>query len=107
MTLKPHLSVLFCGKESEHDPHQWGFGSYCMGVPWGVRNYYVQEDSNLDKAIRISEEIDALQNVMKKLKSAFVHRELEGGVKAAFTHPLYLEAEQRIAELEEQLTLLI
>lgn len=70
-------------------------------------NWYVQEHSNLDKAIHIVDEIKKLKDVMNALKGAFVHRELEGGVKAAFDHPLYLDAADKIAELEEELTLLI
>lgn len=103
MTLKPHETVLHCGNARAHDAHSWGFSTRCLGTPQGV----ITQHSNLDKAINIVDQINKVVAVQKALKGAFVHRALEGGVKAAFTHPLYLEAEAKIQELEEQLTLLI
>lgn len=79
-----------------------------MSIPIpNLRNTYIQEYSNLDKAIVITEDIRQCKAVMKALKDAFSYRDLEGGYKAALTHPLYLDAEAKVAELEEELTLLI
>ena len=63
--------------------------------------------SNLGKAKRIVSEITVLRDIQKALKSAFAHRELDGGPLAALEHPLYLEAEQKIQALEEEFTQLI
>lgn len=63
--------------------------------------------TNLDQGMAISMEINALKTTQKALKDAFAHRELDGGPKAALEHPLYLQAQARIEELEEELTLLI
>lgn len=62
---------------------------------------------NLSKAIEISEEISKLKVVQKDLKDAFYHRALDGGPKAALEHPLYIRAQMRIDELQEELTLLV
>ena len=59
---------------------------------------------DLDRAAEIVQEIDALIRVQKVLAGAFVHRGLDGGAKAAFTHPLYLKAQAQIVALEESLT---
>jgi len=74
-------------------------------VLWGGED--AEEVTNLGKAKRIVVELDQLRGVQRALKAAFAHRELDGGAVAATTHPLYLEAERRIAELDEQLTILI
>lgn len=63
--------------------------------------------TNVGKAKLIVGELIQLREVQRALKAAFAHRELDGGPVAATTHPLYLEAERRIAELDEQLTILI
>ena len=63
--------------------------------------------TNIGKAKLIVVELEQLRGVQRALKAAFAHRELDGGPVAATTHPLYLEAERRIAELDEELTILI
>lgn len=62
---------------------------------------------NLEKAAAISAEIESLLSTQKNLKNAFYHRELDGGPKAAMTHPLYIQCQIRIDELQDELTILI
>lgn len=61
----------------------------------------------LDDAVEITVEIEMLRTAIAELKRTFAVRELEGGVQAAFTHPVYLAAEKRIAELQDELTMVI
>lgn len=63
--------------------------------------------SNLRDAIEIVAEIDRVRGVCSELKSAFARRELDGGVKASYMHPLYVQAQERLAELHDQLIVLI
>jgi hypothetical protein len=63
--------------------------------------------NNLDRAAIIHHQISELRGIQKDLKDAFYHRALDGGPKAAEQHPLYLQAAERILELQEALTLLI
>lgn len=63
--------------------------------------------TNLEDAVDLIVEIDRVRAVMRELKSAFAKSELEGGVKAALRHPLYLQAEDELAELHDQLKGLI
>lgn len=62
---------------------------------------------NLDDALALVEEIDRVRAVQRELRAAFARSELDGGAKAAPAHPLYIEAEARLAQLHEQLMLLI
>lgn len=62
---------------------------------------------NLNRGVAISEAIDRLKNLQRKLKDAFAHRALDGGAPAAVEHPLYLLAQSEIEDLEESLTQLI
>lgn len=62
---------------------------------------------NLEKAAVIASEIQDLLLVQKTLKDTFHHRELDGGPTAALKHPLYIQAQIRIDELREDLTILI
>lgn len=62
---------------------------------------------NIDDALEIVREIDEVRAVQRELKATFARRELEGGAKAALSHPLYLQAQTRLDELHEALTILI
>lgn len=62
---------------------------------------------NLRKGAEIVYAIQSMRNIQRALKDAFAHRELDGGPKAAVNHPLYLQSERRIAQLEEELVGLI
>jgi hypothetical protein len=73
-----------------------------------LRHGYDDEQySNLDRAIKIAERIDKLLAVRSNLRAAFAGKELEGGHKAAFDHPLWHQADAEIARLRDSLTLLV
>lgn len=63
--------------------------------------------TNLDDARAIVAEIHEIRAVQTELRSAFARRELDGGARAAFDHPLYLDAVRALEALHERLTLLI
>lgn len=63
--------------------------------------------NNLDDAREIVNEIAELRAAQEELKRAFKNDDLEGGWRAALTHPLYLSAAERIETLHEQLKGLI
>ena len=63
--------------------------------------------SNLEIATGIVREIEQVRGVVAELKSAFARNQLDGGVKAAYTHPLYIQAQARLAELHEQMMMVI
>ena len=63
--------------------------------------------TNIDDAIELVREIGQARAVLRELKAAFARSELDGGVKAAPKHPLYVECEERLATLHEQLMMLI
>lgn len=63
--------------------------------------------TNLDDALEIVHEIDDVRSVIRELKAAFARSELDGGAKAAPSHPLYVEAEERLAALHDQLMMVI
>ena len=63
--------------------------------------------TNLDDAAEIIAEIDTLRAVQRELRSAFARSELDGGAKAAPMHPLYADAEGRLAQLHDALMILI
>jgi len=63
--------------------------------------------TNLEKAAVIVRAIADIRAVQVELKAAFKGDELDGGWRAALTHPLYLDAEAAIADLREQLKVLI
>lgn len=65
------------------------------------------ENLSLQKAVVIVASIDGYRAVMREIKAAFVGDELNGGPKGALTHPLYLQAQARIAELHEEMKGLI
>ena len=65
------------------------------------------EVDNLWRATRVVRELERVRGVVAELKSAFARNELDGGVKAAYTHPLYVQAQARIAELHQQLLTVI
>lgn len=62
---------------------------------------------NLPEAMRIAAEIERIHFVVTELKSAFARRELHGGPRAPYSHPLHIEARNRLDELHEQLMVLI
>jgi hypothetical protein len=82
--------------------------SFCVsgGNLQGLRDEH-DDYLNITKGLKISKEIQALRQMQKDLKDTFYHRELDGGPKAALTHPLYLAAERRITRLQEEMTLLV
>ena len=63
--------------------------------------------NNLVQARDIVRAIQDLKQIQTALKAAFAHRELDGGPTAALRHPLYLQAQRTIDNLEETLTQLI
>ena len=88
----------------------WESGSTTLNVSWNDQDVMDELDktwTNLDQAESIIVRVDVLKRIQKSIKDAFAHRELDGGVKAAFTHDLYLKAQSEIDELEEELTQLI
>lgn len=62
---------------------------------------------NLDRAEEIVGRIEIVRKVRAEIVAAFARDELDGGRKAAFAHPLYLQAEARLTDLHEQLKGLI
>lgn len=62
---------------------------------------------NLARAMQIVTDIDICRGVLDALKRAFKSQELDGGWKAALTHPLYVDTEAHIASLEDELRGLI
>ncbi|QNJ55997.1 hypothetical protein SEA_RASPUTIA_107 [Microbacterium phage Rasputia] len=63
--------------------------------------------TNLEDALVLIEQIDAIRSVQRELKSAFAKSELDGGAKAAFTHPLYVQAQEQLDRLHDQLMMII
>lgn len=64
-------------------------------------------DWNLARAMQIVTDIDICRGVLDALKRAFKDQELDGGWRAALSHPLYVSTEERIASLEDELRGLI
>lgn len=77
------------------------------GLPFPKAQRIFQDYFNIEKGIRLSEEIEQLKMMQKNLTSAFHHQQLDGGAKAALEHPLYLAAAERIQKLQVEMTLLI
>lgn len=65
------------------------------------------EINNLWRAAHLVEQINEMRGVVAELKSAFARNQLDGGVKAAYTHPLYIQAQARLAELHEQMMMVV
>lgn len=63
--------------------------------------------TNRQKAQAIAVEMEELRTIQKELKGAFHESGLDGGWKAALQHPLYVEAEEELKRLREQMMLLI
>ncbi len=63
--------------------------------------------TNLDDALDIVAEIDRIRSIQRELKSAFAKSELDGGVKAAPRHPLFIEAQARLDALHDRLMMVI
>lgn len=63
--------------------------------------------NNLWIAANLIADIESVRAVQREIRSAFARSELDGGVKAAPRHPLYIEAEERLAELHDQLMMVI
>lgn len=87
------------------------FIGYAIRQWWEARR---EEDAraaeawtNLDDALLIVEQIDRVRSVQRELKASFARSELDGGAKAALSHPLYLDAEHELDSLHERLMLLI
>ena len=85
-------------------------GYTTMDVNWDAQKVSDDLDltfNNLDQAESIITRIDILKKIQNALKTAFAHRELDGGPKAAFNHDLFVAAQAEIESLEEELTQLI
>lgn len=63
--------------------------------------------TSIDDAMEIVTEIERCQKVQREIKAAFVGAALDGGAVAAFSHPLYMRATERISELRAELMLVI
>lgn len=74
------------------------------GVSFEIR---ITARTNIDDALEIVAEVDRVRSVIRELRAAFARSELDGGVKAAPQHPLYIECEERLAALHEQLMMAI
>lgn len=72
-----------------------------------LRHGYDDEYTNVDRGIEISQRIAAIDAMLGELKRIFAKRELEGGYKAALTHPLWTQCQAERAQLQESLTLLV
>ena len=66
-----------------------------------------EQPDNLAIAIQLTWEIQQVRAARDELKSAFARSELDGGVKATYHHPLYIQAQERLTELHEQLMMVI
>ncbi|QUE25562.1 hypothetical protein SEA_SADLAD_15 [Microbacterium phage SadLad] len=62
-----------------------------------------EQRTNIDDALEIVAEIDRVRSVIRELKAAFAKSELDGGAKAAPSHPLYIQAQAKLDELHDQL----
>ena len=62
---------------------------------------------NLDDALAILDRIERLRALQRELRAAFVRSELDGGAKGALGHPLYIEAEDQLRSLHDQLMILV
>lgn len=67
----------------------------------------VAGSQNLSDALGAVVLIDSLKRLQQTLKAAFKDDELDGGWQAALKHPLYIEAQEHIDSLHEQLKGLI
>ncbi|AWN07778.1 hypothetical protein HOT31_gp107 [Microbacterium phage Hendrix] len=66
-----------------------------------------EHTSNLEDALVLIDVIASIRSVQRELKSAFAKSELDGGAKAAFVHPLYVQAQEQLDRLHDQLMMLI
>lgn len=85
-----------------------GLDALRIGYPhieYEIRGAQVR--TNIDDALEIVHEIDRVRAVIRELKAAFARSELDGGVKAARRHPLYIQCEQHLEVLHEQLMMVI
>ena len=86
----------------------WGHSRHLAEVLLKVlRTPFPESRTNLDDALEIVHEIDQARSVIRELKAAFARSELDGGAKAAPSHPLYIEAEEHLAALHERLMMVI
>lgn len=67
----------------------------------------VSEWTNIDDASEIVWKIDLLRGVQRELKSAFARSDLDGGAKAALSHPLYIQVQEELDELHDRLMTLV
>jgi len=65
------------------------------------------DEWNLERGLAIVEELEAIAGLRREIVRAFVGRDLDGGREAAYTHPLYLQADARAENLREELRGLI
>lgn len=63
--------------------------------------------TNLDDAADLIVEIERTRSILREVKAAFARSELDGGAKAALSHPLYLQAETHLEHLHNDLMMLI
>lgn len=98
--LVPGVEYRLGGLQRVSDP----IGARPEVTGWDVT---VRARTNLDDALEIVEEIDRVRSVIRELKAAFAKSELDGGVKAAPKHPLYIEAQEKLDQLHDQLMMVI
>ncbi|QIG59022.1 hypothetical protein SEA_RUBYRALPH_14 [Microbacterium phage RubyRalph] len=79
----------------------------CVTLALEIDRELAPARTNLDDAIEIVAEIDRVRSVIRELKAAFAKSELDGGAKAAPSHPLYIQAQEKLDELHDQLMMVI
>lgn len=62
---------------------------------------------DIDRAIDYAERIQRCRAAQNELKIAFVKRELDGGAKAAMTHPLFLRLQAEIDQAQNLMVHLV
>lgn len=74
-----------------------------------IAEQMVRDESftNLDRATELIDQMYDMRAIQRELKSAFAGRELDGGAIAAMKHPLYIQAEEKLRELHDDLMILI
>lgn len=63
--------------------------------------------TNVDDAADIVWQISIRRDIQRELKSAFARSDLDGGAKAALSHPLYIQVQEELDELHDQLMMLV
>lgn len=72
-----------------------------------LRDMTAAMQTNVDDAVDLISRIECLRAVQRELKSAFARSDLDGGAKAALSHPLYIQVQEELDELHDQLMMLV